>query len=260
MNFSGKICVVTGAANGIGRCILEKFCEAGAEAAFVDIDTVGGRALEARLGDKAVFMPGDVADEETLNDFALLTIRRFGRVDYLINNVCNNRRGILSGCSHNDFIHVLKVGLAAPYILAHLFMGDFAMNASIINISSTRAIMSQTDGESYAAAKGGLNSLTHALAVSLAGRVRVNAISPGWIDAGAYQKDPDYIPEYLNADLIQHPVRRIGTPEDVAAMTMFLCSDQAGFITGQNFVVDGGMARQMIYHEDRGWTFEPDNR
>jgi NAD(P)-dependent dehydrogenase (short-subunit alcohol dehydrogenase family) len=118
--------------------------------------------------------------------------------------------------------------------------------------------MSQADTESYSAAKGGINALTHALAASLSGRVRVNAVSPGWIDTGAFQSMPS-TPDHSEADRRQHPAGRVGTPEDIAALALFLAGDAAGFITGQNCIVDGGMTRQTAYRADRGWTLQPDN-
>ena len=118
---------------------------------------------------------------------------------------------------------------------------------AIVNISSSRDRMSQPQTESYTAAKGGISALTHALAVSLAGRVRVNSISPGWIDT-------DFT-EYTGADAVQQPVHRGGKPLDIANMVLFLCSEKAGFITGENICIDGGMTKQMIYHDDYGWRF-----
>jgi NAD(P)-dependent dehydrogenase (short-subunit alcohol dehydrogenase family) len=152
---------------------------------------------------------------------------------------------------------VLRIGVTAPYMLAKLFRDSFAPGASIINIASTRAFMSQADTESYSAAKGGISALTHALSASLSGRVRVNAISPGWIDTGAFQAIPA-MPKHSEEDERQHPAGRVGKPEDIAALALFLASADAGFITGQNFIVDGGMTAQMVYHANHGWSFTPD--
>lgn len=257
MNFHGKVCVVTGGANGIGRCIVEEFLSAGANVAFIDIDAASGQRLLSRHGnDKALFVHGDITEESVLTNFAEKVIARFHHVDYLINNACISKKGILSGCSYSDFNYVLKLGIAAPYYLTKLFSNDFAQGACVVNISSTRALMSQEDTESYTAAKGGISALTHALAVSLSVRVRVNSISPGWIDTGAYQQENDPLSEQTLSDQKQHPAGRIGTPLDIAKTAMFLCSDDAGFITGENIVVDGGMTRLMIYHNDNGWSFQ----
>ena len=249
-----KTCVITGGANGIGRCFVETFVAHNARVVFIDHDEDAGRKLADRLGGNALFMPGDIAEEKTLIHFAQHIIRHFGSIHCLINNACLSHRGIISGCSFEDFSYVLQVGVTAPYMLAKLFRDSFASGASIINIASTRAFMSQADTESYSAAKGGISALTHALAVSLSGRVRVNAISPGWIDTGAFQSTPS-TPHHSEEDKRQHPAGRVGRPEDIAALALFLASDDAGFITGQNFIVDGGMTSQMVYHADHGWIF-----
>ena len=135
-----------------------------------------------------------------------------------------------------------------PFYLVKLLIPYLTQGASIINISSSRDRMSQPQPESYTAAKGGIAALTHALAVSLAGKARVNSISPGWIDT-------QYV-EYEGADALQQPVGRVGNPMDIANMVLFLCSEKAGFITGENICIDGGMTKQMIYHADNGWKLE----
>ena len=251
---TGKTCVITGGANGIGRCLVETFAAHGTRVAFIDKDKDSGHKLAERLGDKAQFLHGDIAEESALINFARHVIQHFGSIHCLINNACLSRKGILSDCDFEDFSYVLRVGVAAPYMLAKLFRDNFAHGASIINIASTRAFMSQADTESYSAAKGGISALTHALAVSLSGKVRVNAISPGWIDTGAFQSTPA-TPRHSKEDKQQHPAGRVGKPEDIAALALFLASDDAGFITGQNFIVDGGMTSQMVYHADHGWSF-----
>ncbi len=257
MDFSGKTCVVTGGANGIGRCIVESFHAAGADVAVIDADEAAGRTLERRLAPRVFFMAGDVAQEEVLTAFAERVVSRFGRVDYLINNACVSRKGILSSCGGDDFNYVLALGVTAPYLLTRRFLPAFAQGAAVVNIASTRALMSQADTESYSAAKGGIVALTHALSVSLAGRARVNAVSPGWVDTGAFQREPGRAAGHSGPDRLQHPAGRVGRPEDIAAAVMFLCGEGAGFVTGQNIVVDGGMTRRMIYHNDHGWTFAP---
>jgi NAD(P)-dependent dehydrogenase (short-subunit alcohol dehydrogenase family) len=156
-------------------------------------------------------------------------------------------RGI-DDCSYEEFEYALKVGVTAPFYLVKLFAGHLAPGASIVNLSSSRDRMSQPQSESYTAAKGGIAALTHALAVSLAGKARVNSISPGWIDT-AYTV-------YEGPDAYQQPAGRVGNPMDIANMALFLCSDKAGFITGENICIDGGMTRQMIYHGDNGWKLE----
>jgi NAD(P)-dependent dehydrogenase (short-subunit alcohol dehydrogenase family) len=151
-------------------------------------------------------------------------------------------------CTYEEFQYALSVGVTAPFYLAKLFSSHFAEGASIINISSSRDRMSQPQTESYTAAKGGIAALTHALAVSFSGKVRVNSISPGWIDN-------NYI-VYEGPDATQQPAGRVGNPPDIANMVLYLCSDMAGFITGENICIDGGMTKQMIYHADYGWSLE----
>ena len=232
MDFKNKIVIVTGGAQGIGRCIAEEFEKLGATVCVID----------KQQGDHFV---GDLADKQVLERFVKDVIEKYGHVDYLINNALPLMKGI-NECSYEEFQYALRVGVTAPFYLAKLFAPHFAKGAAIVNISSSRDRMSQPQTESYTAAKGGIAALTHALAVSLAGKVRVNSISPGWIDT-AYTV-------YEGSDAIQQPAGRVGNPLDIANMVLFLCSDKAEFITGENICIDGGMTRQMIYHGDNGWT------
>ena len=234
MDFKDKVAVITGGAQGIGRCIAEEFRKAGAAVCVID----------KQQGD---YFVGDLADKETLEQFAKEVIEKHGHVDFLINNALPLMKGITE-CSYEEFQYALSVGVTAPFYLAKLFAPHFSEGAAIVNISSSRDRMSQPQTESYTAAKGGIAALTHALAVSLAGKVRVNSISPGWIDT-AYTV-------YEGPDAVQQPAGRVGNPMDIANMVLFLCSDKAGFITGENICIDGGMTRQMIYHGDYGWKLE----
>ena len=195
------------------------------------------------------YFVGDLADQTVLDAFADKVIADYGRVDVLVNNALPLMKGI-DECTYEQFNYALRVGVTAPFYLTKRFAPYFAPGASVINISSSRDRMSQPQTESYAAAKGGISALTHALAVSLAGKVRVNSISPGWIDT-------DFT-VYDGADAVQHPAGRVGNPLDIANMVLFLCSDKAGFITGENICIDGGMTRQMIYHNDFGWKLQTD--
>ena len=233
--FQDKVVVITGGAGGIGKCIREEFEKAGAKVCVIDI------------ADNPYFV-GDIGDEATLRRFAEKVIGEHGRVDCLINNAPPLFKGI-SECTYEEFNYALRVGVSAAFLLTQLFLPYFAPGASITNISSSRDRMSQPQSESYSAAKGGISALTHALAVSLGGKVRVNSISPGWIDTN--------YTVYEGPDAVQQPAGRVGNPLDIANMVLFLCSDKAGFITGENICIDGGQTKLMIYHNDFGWTYQP---
>lgn len=235
--FTDKVVVVTGGAKGIGKTIAEEFRKEGAHVCIID-----------RLPND--YYVGDLADQRVLEDFARKVIADYGHLDCLINNALPLMKGI-DQCSYEEFNYALRVGVTAPFYLTKLFAPHLAPGASIVNISSSRDRMSQPQTESYTAAKGGIAALTHGLAVSLAGKARVNSISPGWIDTDGTV--------YTGPDATQQPVGRVGNPMDIANMVLFLCSDKAGFITGENICIDGGMTRQMIYHNDFGWTLQGGN-
>ncbi len=232
--FQNKVAVITGGSHGIGKCIAEEFEKNGARVCVIDVNP-------------DAWFVGDIGDPATLEAFAEKVLGTYGAVDYLINNAPPLFKGI-DTCSYQEFSRALAVGVSAPFYLAKLFSPHFAPGGSIINISSSRDRMSQPQSESYTAAKGGIAALTHALAVSLAGKVRVNSISPGWIDT-------DYT-VYEGPDATQQPAGRVGNPLDIANMVLFLCSEKAGFITGENICIDGGQTRLMVYHNDHGWTYQ----
>lgn len=232
--FTDKVVVITGGAQGIGKCIADQFRENGAKVYIID----------KAPGEHYV---GDIADKAVLEAFADKVLSENGQVDILVNNALPLMRGIDS-CTYEQFSYAMAVGVTAPFYLAKLFAPHFTAGGSIINISSSRDRMSQPQTESYTAAKGGIAALTHALAVSLGPKVRVNSISPGWIDT-AYTV-------YEGPDAAQQPAGRVGNPMDIANTVLFLCSDKAGFITGENICIDGGQTKLMIYHGDHGWKLE----
>lgn len=234
MDFKDKVVVVTGGVSGIGKCIKEMFQKKGAHVCIIDIL------------DNDYFV-GSVGNKDDLIAFCKKVIDDYGRVDYIINNAKPLFKGI-DDCNYEEFNEALQVGVTAPFMLVKLLKDYLNDQACIINISSSRDRMSQPQSESYTAAKGGIHALTHALAVSLAGKARVNSISPGWIDT------QNKI--YEGADANQHLVKRVGKVEDIGHAVLFLCSDEASFITGENLCIDGGMSKLMIYHDDHGWKFE----
>lgn len=224
--------MVTGGAHGIGKCVVDEFRK--------NNDTV--EVIDIKEGNHFV---GDISKKEVLEAFATEVIKKYGRVDCIINNAIPLMKG-LDNCTWEEFQYALSVGVTAPFYLVKLLTPYLSKGASIVNISSSRDRMSQPQTESYTAAKGGIAALTHALAISLSGKARVNSISPGWIDTEHK--------EYEGADALQQPAGRVGNPMDIANMVLFLCSEKAGFISGENICIDGGMTRQMIYHNDNGWT------
>lgn len=234
--FEDKVVVVTGAAQGIGKCIAAEFEKQGAHVCIIDLKENG-------------YFVGDLSKKEVLEAFAKKVIEDYGRVDVLVNNALPLMKGI-DACNYEEFEYAQRVGVIAPFYLSKLFAPYFAEGASIVNISSSRDRMSQPQTESYAAAKGGISALTHALAVSFAGKVRVNSVSPGWIDT-EYRV-------YEGPDALQQPAGRVGNPMDIANMVLFLSSEKAGFITAENICIDGGQTRLMIYHGDHGWEYQPE--
>lgn len=239
MQFKDKVVIVTGGAQGIGKCIADEFRKEGAHVCIID----------KQEGEHFV---GDLSNKYAIEEFCKFVIDKYGHVDYIINNALPLMKGI-DECSYEEFQYALNVGVTAPFYLVKCLKDCLAEGASIVNISSSRDRMSMPQTESYTAAKGGIAALTHALAVSLGGKARVNSISPGWIVTNPFPKGEGW-EGAEGPDSTQQPVGRVGNPIDIANMVLFLCSDKAGFITGENICIDGGMTKLMIYHAEHGWT------
>lgn len=234
MEFKDKVIVITGSANGIGKYMSDEFKKLGANVCDFDRNPND-------------FYVGDLSKKEDIETFVSKVLEQYKTVDIIINNAAPLNKGI-DEASYEDFEMAMKVGATATFYLVKLLKEHLAEGASIINISSTRSFMSQSQTETYSAAKGATVSLTHALANSLKHKARVNCISPGWIDT----KEEEHSKE----DKYQHLTGRVGKSKDIFEMVKFLASEKSSFITGQDFVVDGGMTKQMIYHNDEGWKLE----
>ncbi|MHA6193804.1 SDR family oxidoreductase [Pseudomonas wadenswilerensis] len=245
---NGRVALVTGAARGIGLGIAAWLIAEGWQVVLTDLDRVRGSKVAKVLGDNAWFVGMDVSDEVQVTLGVAEVLGQFGRLDALVCNaaIANPHNTTLESLSLQHWNRVMAVNLSGPMLLAkHCAPYLRAHCGAIVNLTSTRTGQSEPDTEAYAASKGGLLALTHALAMSLGPEIRVNAVSPGWIDA----RDPAVrrAEPLSEADHAQHPAGRVGTVEDVAAAVSWLLSKNAGFVTGQEFVVDGGMTRKMIY-------------
>lgn len=249
MQFEDKIVIVTGGAQGIGKCIADEFRKEGAHVCIIDKKTLSPTLPLYWEG--VDYFQGDLSSKEVIEEFCQWVIDKHGHVDYIINNALPLMKGI-DECTYEEFQYALSVGVTAPFYLLKCLKDNLAEGASVVNISSSRDRMSMPQTESYTAAKGGIAALTHSLAISLAGKARVNSISPGWIVTIASPRGG--WEGVQGPDATQQPVGRVGNPLDIANMVLFLCSDKAGFITGENICIDGGMTKQMIYHAEHGWT------
>lgn len=256
-NYVAKNVLITGGAQGIGLGMAQAFSRAGANTIITDIDQEAGKEAMYRLAEQGLaisFFACDVADEKAVEALMEQISLQHGKLDVLVNNagIADPDVGPLQEMSMETFDRIMAVNLRGPVLCTKyaLPLLQKAEQPAILNISSTRAFMSEQNTFPYSASKGGLEALTHSLAVSLTNpRIRVNAIAPGWIETGSWQKESEhYEPHHSTSDKEQHPVGRVGTPEDIAEAALFLCSEQAGFITGQSLTIDGGMTVRMIYN------------
>jgi NAD(P)-dependent dehydrogenase (short-subunit alcohol dehydrogenase family) len=243
MSFAGRTYLVTGAARGIGQAIAQALVEASGQVAMVDIDATAGAETAAALGGNAMYIEGDVGLPATAEKAIARAVDRFGRIDGLVNNAGISCNRPVDELSLEDWNRVLSVNLTGTFLFAQAAAPHLAASGhgAIVNMASTRARMSEPGTEAYSASKGGIVALTHALAASLSPAVRVNCISPGWIHTKG--------PAPAGEDHAQHLAGRVGTPDDIAALALWLLSDAAGFVTGADYVADGGMTRKMIYVE-----------
>jgi NAD(P)-dependent dehydrogenase (short-subunit alcohol dehydrogenase family) len=248
---NGKVAVITGGAQGIGKATALRFLAKGTNVVLADEDEEAGREAVSEMSPakSVLYLKTDVSDEDQVRRLTAHTVEHFGGVDVLVNNAAVSRGGKLTELTLADWNRVLAVNLTGPFLCAkHMTPHLRQRKGAIVNITSTRAFMSEPDTEAYAASKGGLVALTHALAASLAPDIRVNCISPGWIDTLPWKKKAARkVSEWSEADHKQHFAGRVGRPDDVAALVEFLTSEESDFITGSNFMVDGGMTRKMIY-------------
>lgn len=251
---SRPVAIVTGGGQGIGRAIAARLLGDGYAVAIADLDGEAAEDAVQELGapGAAVAFATDVSSEAAVTALVTSTVDAFGRLDALVNNAGISRNRPLAELSLADWETVIGTNLTAQFLCARHAAPHLAATGAgaIVNIASTRALMSEADTEAYSASKGGVVALSHALAISLAPKIRVNCISPGWIDVSGWKKRSARRPAELTArDHAQHPAGRVGRPEDVAACAAWLVSERAGFVTGANVVIDGGMTRKMIYEE-----------
>ncbi len=254
MDTRRKTAVITGGAQGIGKAIVQAFCSRGYSVAFADNDTEAGEETLEELSSKGdiLYVPADVSQEKDAAMLIETTAGHFGTINVLVNNAGIMIRKPMEILSLAEWNRVINTNLTSIFLCSRFALAHLKPNrGSIVNIASTRALMSESDTESYTASKGGIVALTHAMAISCGPKVRVNCISPGWIEVEEWKKRTiRQKPQLTDRDNSQHPCGRVGVPQDIARAVLYLCDTENDFITGTNFVIDGGMTRKMIYEDD----------
>jgi NAD(P)-dependent dehydrogenase (short-subunit alcohol dehydrogenase family) len=251
MSRDSKVTIITGGAQGIGKATAQSFLKKGWAVVIADNDREAGEETAREFGapGRFVFIQTDVSSEKQVAKLMEQTAQRFGRIDVLINNAGISIGKPLETLSLEEWNRVLGVNLTGAFLCAkHASCHLRKQGGCIINIASTRAFMSEADTEAYSASKGGIVALTHALAISLGPSIRVNCISPGWIDTSPWQKSSaTFAGELSEEDHLQHPAGRVGNAENISSLVLYLVSPEASFLTGSNIIADGGMTRKMIY-------------
>jgi NAD(P)-dependent dehydrogenase (short-subunit alcohol dehydrogenase family) len=246
VNFQGKVVVITGAGNGIGQAVAIGYAQKGAKVVVAEVDAeAGARTAEqiTQAGGEAIFVKTDVREPNDIVDLFAATVKKYGNVDIVINNAGVSRWKSPLELTVSEWDDVINTNLRSVFLCTREVAKYMEKGGAVVNMASTRATMSEANSESYAATKGGIVSLTHALAVSLGDKgIRVNAISPGWIETKDYET-------LRESDHSQHPVNRVGRPEDIVRGCFYLTDPENDFMTGQNIVIDGGMTIKMIYEE-----------
>ncbi|TDT62296.1 SDR family oxidoreductase [Fonticella tunisiensis] len=251
MKNNNRTVIITGGGQGIGKGTAMRLLMEGFNVVIAEIDREAGFEAEKELSQygRVKFIPCDVSNEEEVKAMVSETVKCFGGIDVLINNAAISVNKPITEISLEEWNSVLGVNLTGVFLCSKYCAPHLKeRKGSIINMASTRAFMSEANTEAYSASKGGIFALTHALAISLGPDIRVNCISPGWIEVGEWKKESKkQVPVLSEMDHKQHPAGRVGRPEDIASMILFLIDSKNSFITGANFVVDGGMTRKMIY-------------
>ena len=251
MEIVKRTAVITGGGQGIGKATAKRFLQDGLNVIIAELDDEAGKETEAEfksLGNIA-YINCNVGNELSVSDMVEKTIGLYGRIDILVNNAAISANKPITELTFEEWNNVLSVNLSGAFLCSKYCSPYLKLTkGSIINIASTRAFMSEPNTEAYSASKGGIFALTHALAASLGPDIRVNSISPGWIEVSDWKKgSKKQQPYHTTEDKLQHPCGRVGNPEDISSMIAFLTAPENSFITGANFTVDGGMTHKMIY-------------